>query len=45
MPHVGIWKDTDSKQVKEDIQAAFEYIQGIMMDPEMYIFDTPVNGD
>lgn len=45
LPHVGIWKVTDSKQVKEDIQAAFEYMQGILMDPEMYVFDTPFNGD
>ena len=34
--HCGIWNPDTDEQTKEDRQSAFEYMQSIMLDPEIY---------
>ena len=36
-PHVGIWRKETPEAKKEDIQAAFEYMQSIVMDTSLYV--------
>lgn len=36
-PHVNIWKANAAPEEKENRQAAFEYIQGLLMDPELFV--------
>lgn len=35
--HVGVWDESASDELKEDRQAAFEYMQFIIMDPSVYV--------
>lgn len=35
--HVGVWDEGASDELKEDRQAAFEYMQSLIMDESMYI--------
>ena len=36
-PHIGIWDTHSSDEEKEDRQAAFEYMQSIVMDQTLYL--------
>ena len=37
-PHIGIWTEKAAWKVMEDRQAAFEYMQGIILDTDIYCF-------
>ena len=39
-PHIGIWEENTSQWEKEDRQSAFEYIQGILLDGEVFHFSS-----
>lgn len=43
--HCGIWEPDMDEQVKEDRQAAFEYMQSIVLDPTIYLIEgAPIYG-
>lgn len=37
VPHINIWDESVPMAERENRQAAFEYMQGIIMDPEIYL--------
>ena len=37
-PHIGIWTEKAAWKVMEDRQAAFEYMQGIILNTDIYCF-------
>ena len=49
--HCGIWGPDTDEQTKEDRQSAFEYMQSIMLDPEIYeiegapVYSTPASDE
>ena len=49
--HCGIWDPDTDEQTKEDRQSAFEYMQSIMLDPEIYeiegapVYSTPASDE
>ncbi|MDY6279743.1 MAG: hypothetical protein SPL63_06450, partial [Roseburia faecis] len=43
--HCGIWEPDMDEQTKEDRQAAFEYMQSIVLDPTIYLIEgAPIYG-